>query len=119
LTFLLVWDKGSYTGSFLVIFPYINIFPYISNWLISFIFLHFYLGPFLMVVSTGLRILYLFLYREYINNIHLLNFLLLPHPSHMWPPLSVTSFSLYCCICIRSLVHIWERTCGFWPSEPG
>jgi hypothetical protein len=29
------------------------------------------------VVSTGLKIPYSFLYREYINHIHLLNFLLL------------------------------------------
>jgi hypothetical protein len=30
-----------------------------------------------MVISTGLKILYSFLYREYINHIHLLNFFLL------------------------------------------
>jgi hypothetical protein len=31
-----------------------------------------------MVISTGLKILYSFLCREYINQIHPLNFLLLP-----------------------------------------
>jgi hypothetical protein len=35
------------------------------------------------VVSTNLKILYSFLYREYINHIHLLNFLLFPSLSHM------------------------------------
>jgi hypothetical protein len=53
----------------------------------------FYLSLFLMVISTGLKILYAFLYREYINHIHLLNFLLLPSLSYMWPPLSMTCFS--------------------------
>jgi hypothetical protein len=49
--------------------------------------------PSFIVVSAGLRILYSFLYRENISYIHLLNFLLLPYPSHMCPPLNVTSFS--------------------------
>jgi hypothetical protein len=49
--------------------------------------------PLLMVVSTGLKIWYSFLYSKYINHIHLLSFFLLPSPSHMWPPLSVTCFS--------------------------
>jgi hypothetical protein len=40
-----------------------------------------YLSPFLMVGSPGLRILYSFLYREYIGHIHLLSFLLLPSSS--------------------------------------
>jgi hypothetical protein len=50
-------------------------------------FSSFYLSPFGMVVSTSLKILHSFLYREYINYIHLLNFLLLPSPSLMWSPL--------------------------------
>jgi hypothetical protein len=57
-----------------------------------FYFSSLYPSPFLMVVSASLRILYSFLYREYINHIHLLNFLLLPKPPCMWPPLSVISF---------------------------
>jgi hypothetical protein len=40
----------------------------------------FYLSPLLMVISTGLHILYSFSYRKYINHIHLFNFLLLPSP---------------------------------------
>jgi hypothetical protein len=38
----------------------------------------FYLSPLLRAISTGLKILDSFLYRKYINHIHLLNFLLLP-----------------------------------------
>jgi hypothetical protein len=56
-------------------------------------FSSFDLSCFLMVVSTGLKILVSFLYREYINHIHLLNFLLFPYPSHVWPTFSVTCFS--------------------------
>jgi hypothetical protein len=46
-----------------------------------------------MVISTGLKIIFSFWYRKCINLIHLLNFLLLPFLSHMWPPLSVICFS--------------------------
>jgi hypothetical protein len=56
-------------------------------------FLPFYLSRLLMVISTGLKILYSFLYRKYINYIHLLNFILLPSFSCMWPSLSITCFS--------------------------
>jgi hypothetical protein len=47
-------------------------------------FSSFYLRPFLMLISAMLKILYSFLYKDYINHIHLLNFLLLCSPSHMW-----------------------------------
>jgi hypothetical protein len=60
---------------------------------ISSLFLFYYHSLFLMVVSASLKILYWFLYRAYISHIHLLNFFLLPSPSHMWPPLSMTCFS--------------------------
>jgi hypothetical protein len=66
---------------------------YNLNQLISSIFLLSNLSPLLMVISTGLKILYSYLYGKYINYIHLLNFLLLPSLSHMWPPFSVTCFS--------------------------
>jgi hypothetical protein len=46
MTFLLVWDKGSYTGSFLMLFPCINLYCN-PNWFISSIFLYFTLVPFL------------------------------------------------------------------------
>jgi hypothetical protein len=45
MTFLLVWDKGSYTGSFLVIFPWYMY--YNPNSLISSNFIHSTLVPFL------------------------------------------------------------------------
>jgi hypothetical protein len=51
----------------------------------------FYLSPFLMVVSDDLRFLYSFFYREYINHIQVLSFLLLPYSSRMWSPLSVNN----------------------------
>jgi hypothetical protein len=47
---------------------------YNSNWFISSI----------SFLSSGLKILYSFLYRKYINHVHLLNFLLLPSLSHMF-----------------------------------
>jgi hypothetical protein len=98
---------------------YFHVYMYYNpNWFIS-CFSSFYLGPFLMVVLAGLRFFYSFLYREYINHIHLLSFLLLPSPFHMWPPLSVTCFSEYLCVWIRSIFHIWKKTCGFWLSGPG
>jgi hypothetical protein len=51
--------------------------------------LHF--SPFyLMATSAGLKILYSFLFGEYINHIHLLNFLLLPSLSGRWSLLSMT-----------------------------
>jgi hypothetical protein len=43
-------------------------------------FSSFYLNPFLMVISTGLKNLYSFLHRKYISHIHFLNFLLSPCP---------------------------------------
>jgi hypothetical protein len=87
---------------------------YDSNWLIASLFCSFYLSP---PLSTGLKTLYSFLYRKYINHIHLLNFLLLPSLSRMWLPLARPVFSNYCCICIRSIFHRCKRTYGFWPSE--
>jgi hypothetical protein len=47
--------------------------------------LHFsplYLSPLIMVISTGLKNLYAFFYRKYINHIYLLHCLLLPSASH-------------------------------------
>jgi hypothetical protein len=44
------------------------------------LFSSFYLNPSLMVISLGLKIVFSFLYRVYLNNIHLLDFLLLSFP---------------------------------------
>jgi hypothetical protein len=81
-------------------------------------FVHTFFGsflphPFLMVIWNSLKILYTFLYREYINHIHLLNFFLLSCPSQMWPPFSVTCFPQYCCICVRYIFQIWQKICSF------
>jgi putative effector of murein hydrolase len=43
-------------------------------------FASFYLIPYMVVISTSLKILYQFLYRMYINHTHLLNFLFYPSP---------------------------------------
>jgi hypothetical protein len=60
---------------------------YSSIWFMY--FSSFYLSPFFIVVLTSLKILYSLLYREYINHICLLNYLLLPSLSNMWPLLSM------------------------------
>jgi hypothetical protein len=71
-----------------VIFPYIYMY-YNPNCFISSLFLLFTLVPLLWMVSTGLKILYSFWYRQYINHIHLLSFLLLPSLSRLWPLLMI------------------------------
>jgi hypothetical protein len=73
-TFLVVYN--SYSRSFLV--ALLCLYVLWPNLVHLLYFSSFYLSPLLMVVSTSLKILYSFLYREYINHIHLLYFLLLP-----------------------------------------
>jgi hypothetical protein len=70
---------------------------YTSNWFIPSIFLLSALVPFFMVISSSLNVLYSFLYRKYINYIHLLYILLLPCLSHQFPPLSVALHCLGVC----------------------
>jgi hypothetical protein len=53
----------------------------------------FILGPFLILILAGLRFLYSFLCREYINHVQVLDFLLLSYPSPVWRLLSVTHVS--------------------------
>jgi hypothetical protein len=68
----------SYTGSFLVALRCIYVlYPKLVHLLY---FSLVYYSPFLIRVSTGLKILYSFLYREYISHSHLLNFLFYPPP---------------------------------------
>jgi hypothetical protein len=88
ITFLLVWDKDSYTGSLLVLFPCICVLP---PQLVH-LFLSSSLLPNLlpMVSEASFRFLYSFLYREHINHIQVFYFLPLPYSSHAWSPLSVT-----------------------------
>jgi hypothetical protein len=45
--------------------------------------------PLPIVASASLRLLYLFLYREHINHIHVLGFFPLPYPSGAGSHLSV------------------------------
>jgi hypothetical protein len=86
--------------------------------LIAPLFFSFYLSPILMVVSKGLKILYSFLFRKYINHIHLLNFHYSPSSISDFP-LTWPVFHNIACICIGSVFHIWEKTFGLWLSEPG
>jgi hypothetical protein len=68
--------SNSSTGSFSYDFSrYICIITQVGR---VFHFFPFYLSPLFMVISTGLKILYSFLYRKYITHIHLFNFILLP-----------------------------------------
>jgi hypothetical protein len=79
----------------------------------------FNLSHLLMVILTSLKILCSFLYRKYINHIHLFNFFLLPSLSPSDLPLLWPVFHNIACICIESIFHIWEKTCSLWLSEPG
>jgi hypothetical protein len=38
-------------------------------------------------------------------------------PPLSWSPLSMTCVPQYCCMCFRSIIHMWGRTCSFWPCE--
>jgi hypothetical protein len=83
---------------------------YNPNWLI-FCFSPFYLSL-LMVISTGLKILYLFLYRNYITHIDLSNFLL-SHPSLMYDlPLAWPVFHKNVVLYYVFIAHIRET---MWP----
>jgi hypothetical protein len=88
VAFLLVWDKDSYTGRFLVLFLCMYILQsqlvklYQSSSLLP--------SPFPMVAPGNLRLLYSFPYSEHIKHIQVFVFLPLLYPSCVWPPLSVT-----------------------------
>jgi hypothetical protein len=66
---------------------YFHIYIYLSPSLFLLLYI------FLLSTLVPLKIPYSFLYRKYIDHIHLLSFLLLPSLSYMWPPLSVTCFT--------------------------
>jgi hypothetical protein len=88
MTFLLVWDKNGYTGSFLVLFPCIYALrPQLVHLFQSSSLLP---SPLPMVALASLRFLYSFLYSEHINHIQVFGSHPLPYPSHVWPPISVT-----------------------------
>jgi hypothetical protein len=96
MVFLLIWDKNSYTGRFLVLFPCIDVLqPQV---------VHLYqstslsLSPLPIVALANLRLLYSFLYSEHISHMQVLGFLPLPYPYSAQPSLSVT---LRCALRLR------------------
>jgi hypothetical protein len=76
MAFLLVRDKDSYTGGFLVLFTCIYV--------LQLKLVHLYqtsslpLSPLLIVALASLRLLYSLLYSEHINHIQVLCFLSFP-----------------------------------------
>jgi hypothetical protein len=72
MTFLLVWDTCSYTG---VSLWYFHVQMYYNPIGLFLWFVFILLCPFPTVVSSGLRFLYSWSYREYINYIQVLSFL--------------------------------------------
>jgi hypothetical protein len=63
--------------------------------------------------------IYSFLYRQYTNHIHLLTSLFHLHHLRCDIPLAWSVFYNIACICIGYIFLIWEKTCGYCPSEPG
>jgi hypothetical protein len=64
-TDIFVYLRWLYMGSHCDIFMYICIITQLGSFPL---FFSFYLSPLLMVISAGLKILYSFLYRKYINH---------------------------------------------------
>jgi fucose 4-O-acetylase-like acetyltransferase len=114
VAFLLVWDKVMYIERFLVFFPCICVLQptlvhlYQSSSLFP--------RPLPIAASASLRLPYLLLYSKRINHIQVFGFLPFPYPSYAQSPFRcVTHVQWYCCICFRSIIRIWERSCDFWP----
>jgi hypothetical protein len=81
---LLVCNKDSYTGRFLVLLPCICVLQsklfclYQNSSLLP--------SPLPIVASASLRLLYLLLYSEHINHIQIFGFLPFPYSSHVFSP---------------------------------
>jgi hypothetical protein len=104
MPFLLVWDKDSYTGSLLVLFPCICVLqPQLIHFFQSSSLLP---SPLPIVAPASLRFLHSFLYSKHINHIQVFGFLPLSDPSFAQFPLNVTHVPSYYCICIRSVICI-------------
>jgi hypothetical protein len=112
---LLAWDKDSYIGRFLVLFPCVYVLQ--SK------FVHLYQSSLLLpsllpiVALASVRLRYSFLYSEHINHIQVL----ISFPCPIFPmqsSLTEISVQLYYCICFSSTIHVWGRIYDFWPSEP-
>jgi hypothetical protein len=77
-------------------------------------------NPFPIVASASLRLLYSLLYSEHINHIQVLGLLPFPYSSRAHSPLRVWPMSNNITVFVLGLIiHMWERTWNFWPSEPG
>jgi hypothetical protein len=91
MVFLLVWNKDSYTGRFLVLLPCTCVLQptlvllYQTSLLLP--------DSFPIVATASLRLLYLLLNREHINHIQVLGFLSFPYLSCVQAPLSVWPMS--------------------------
>jgi hypothetical protein len=81
---------------------------YNAKWFISIIFLLSILDPLLMVISSSLKILYSFLYREYIYHINLFNFLLYTPSFICYHPL-VWPFFHNIAVFVLGLYSTYER----------
>jgi hypothetical protein len=93
MTFLLVWDKDSYAGSFLELFPCICVLqPQLIHLFQSSLLLPSLLP---MVTLASLKFLYLFLYSKHMNHIQIFSFLPLPYLSLAQSPLSVTHIAAF------------------------
>jgi hypothetical protein len=80
MVLLLVWDKDTYIGWFLVLFPHICVLePKLVNLCHTSSLLP---SPLPVVVLARLRLLYSLFYSEHINYIQVFGFLLLPYISH-------------------------------------
>jgi hypothetical protein len=80
MAFLLVWDKDSYIGRFLVLFPCIDVLQ--SKLVHLYHTASLLPSPPPIVYFASLRLPYLLLYSEHINNIQVLGFLPFPYPSN-------------------------------------
>jgi hypothetical protein len=79
--FMIVWDKDSYTERFLALFPCTCILqPTLVHLNQTSLLLP---GPLPTVASTSLRLLYSFLYSEYITHIQVLGFFPFPYSSYV------------------------------------
>jgi hypothetical protein len=111
---LVVWDKDSYIGRFLMLFPCMCVLQpklvhlYQTSSLLP--------SPPSIVASISLRLLYSFLYREHINHIQHFGFLPLPY-STVHGLLLVWSVYNNITALYYSITCIWGRICNFWPSE--
>jgi hypothetical protein len=80
IAFLLVWDKDSYIGRFLLLFPCTCVLqPQLIHLKQTSSLLPSPL-PIVAIVAS-LRLLYLFLYSEHINHLQVFGFISLPYPS--------------------------------------